>query len=116
MQNTRLNSLIDSVTEQIRRSLRNPWRRLSLLVISLLFGIFLGSAVATTLGQAAQWDAIAALMVLIFTEIVSWVVYRNSNKDRASAIIKDSIFLEILNALKIGLTYSLFIEAFKLGS
>ncbi len=109
MQNTRLNNLFGAIGGQLSRWLFNPWRRLSLLAISLLFGFFLGTAVSTTAGQAADWDIIAAGILVALSEIVDRIYYRRRSGDR-------SFWVESLNALKIGLTYSLFIEAFKLGS
>lgn len=109
MQNTRLNSLVAAVTGQLRALFLNPWRRLSLLVISLLFGFFLGTAVATTSGQSADWDVVGAGILVALTEVVARIYYRRNPSGR-------SLWLEALKALKIGLTYSLFLEAFKLGS
>jgi hypothetical protein len=71
---------------------------------------FLGTAVSTSAGQAANWDIIAAAILVMLTEIIDRIYYsRNPPKGRA-------LWVEALNALKIGLTYSLFLEAFKLGS
>lgn len=109
MQNTRLNNLFNAIGGQLGRWLFNPWRRLSMLTISLLFGFFLGTAVSTTAGQAADWDIIAAGILVALSEIVDRIYYRRRLGAR-------SFWVESLNALKIGLTYSLFIEAFKLGS
>lgn len=110
MQNTRLNSLFNAIGGQVGRWFFNPWRRLSLLVISLLFGFFLGTAVSTTAGQSADWDIIAAGILVALTEIVDRIYYSRNRQTRRP------FWVEALNALKIGLTYSLFIEAFKLGS
>ena len=109
MQNTRINSLVAAVTGQLRTLFFNPWRRLSLLVISLLFGFFLGSAVVTTAGQSADWDVVSAGTLVALTEAVDWIYYRLNRSGR-------SLWLVALRALKIGLIYSLFLEAFKLGS
>ncbi len=109
MQNTRLNNLFDATNGQLGRWLFNPWRRLSVLTISLLFGFFLGTAVATTAGQSANWDIITAAILVALCEIVGRIYYRQGGGGR-------SFWVEALNALKIGLTYSLFVEAFKLGS
>ncbi|PPS44260.1 DUF565 domain-containing protein [Chroococcidiopsis sp. TS-821] len=110
MQNTRLNDLFNSIAGQLGRWFFNPWRKLSLLIISLLFGFFLGSAISTIAGQAADWDIIGAGVIVAWSEIVDRIYYsRTWRKQRA-------LWLEALNAGKIGLTYSLFLEAFKLGS
>ena len=110
MQNTRINRLIDLLGERFRVLLSNPWRRISLLVISLLFGTFLGTAISTIAGQAADWDIIAAGLLVLLTELVNRLVYGSPRP------IARSLWVDMLNALKVGLTYNLFVEAFKLGS
>ncbi|MEG4022668.1 DUF565 domain-containing protein [Microcoleus sp. S13C4] len=110
MQNTRINRLIDVLGDRFGGWLSNPWRRISLLIISLLFGTFLGTAISTIAGQSADWDIIAAGLLVLLTEFANWLVYGG----RRSAA--RSLWVEMLNALKIGLTYNLFVEAFKLGS
>ncbi|AFY76415.1 MAG: DUF565 domain-containing protein [Hydrococcus sp. C42_A2020_068] len=107
MQRTRLNTLADVALTRIDRFFSNPWRRISLILIGVLFGFFAGSALSTTAGQAAEWDIIAAGFVLLFVEFVSRIFYRRERR---------SLFLEVLNFFKIGMIYSLFLEAFKLGS
>jgi uncharacterized membrane protein (UPF0136 family) len=109
MQNTRINRFIDVLGEQFARWASNPWRRISLLVISLLFGNFLGTAISTIAGQAANWDIIVAGVLVLFTELVNRLVY-------SRRLVPGTLWLEMLNALKIGVTYNLFVEAFKLGS
>ncbi|MFB2923427.1 MULTISPECIES: DUF565 domain-containing protein [Aerosakkonema] len=111
MQNTRLSNLVNILASQLSSWVGNPWRRLSLMTISLLFGIFLGTAIPTTAGQAADWDIIGAGLLVIFTELASRIFY-GTNRQGGSR----SLLAQMLNALKIGLIYSLFIEAFKLGS
>ncbi|HEY9848058.1 MAG TPA: DUF565 domain-containing protein [Leptolyngbyaceae cyanobacterium] len=111
MQNTRLNKLVDVISSQMGSWFINPWRRISLLAISLLFGIFLGTAIPTTAGQAADWDILGAGLLVGFTELTSRIFYGVFRRKASS-----SLLAAMLNALKIGLTYSLFIEAFKLGS
>lgn len=110
MQNTRLNSLVAVVTRQLAVWFFNPWRRLSLLVISLLLGFFLGTAISTTAGQSADWDITAAGILVAWVEVIDRIYYFRNRQARRP------LWVESLNVLKIGLTYSLFIEAFKLGS
>jgi hypothetical protein len=109
MQNTRLNTLLAVTTEQFGRALRNPWRRLSLLALSLLFGTFLGPAISSLSGQRAYWDISSAAILTVTVEVVSRIVYGNRQ-------LAQSLPAKALNALKIGVTYSLFLEAFKLNS
>ncbi len=110
MQNTRLNNLLDAIALALGQWFFNPWRRFSLLIISLLFGFFLGNAVSTTSGQTAEWDVVVAGILVLLTEVASRIFYSRRQEHRRS------LWIASLNALKIGLSYSLFLEAFKLGS
>ncbi len=110
MQNTRLNRLVNVVNAQLGRWLLNPWRRISLLIISLLFGFSLALAISTIAGQRASLDLTAALMVSILVECVNWLAYNRPNRWR------QSFWIESLNAIKMGLSYGLFLLAFMLGS
>ncbi len=110
MQNTRLNTIVGTTINQTVQLFRNPWRRVSLLLISFLFGFFLGSAIATSAGQRAQLDIVAAFLMLLLTEFISRLTYG------ASAQVRRSVWIESANALKLGIIYSLFLDAFKLGS
>lgn len=121
MQNTRLNTLIDRVGNQFNRWSENPWRRLSLIIISLLFGNFLASAISTTTGQRTDLDAFISILLLAVVESISWLTYGTRFGQRQlvenNLIIGQRPFwIAILNSLKLGLVYGLFIEAFKLGS
>jgi hypothetical protein len=110
MQQTRLNLLLTLGIRQITDFFANPWRKLSLIFVSLLLGFFVASAVSATTGQEADWDISIAAGFLIFTEITNMIVYRHrTNQGR-------SLWLEILNAFKIGFAYCLYLEALKLGS
>ncbi|WP_341732489.1 DUF565 domain-containing protein [Microcoleus sp. EPA2] len=110
MQNTRINRFIDVLTQQFGRWVSNPWRRISLFMITLLFGNFLGTAISTIAGQSANWDIVAAAWLIFLTELVNRFVYSGNQP----AVL--SLWVDLLNALKIGVIYNLFVEAFKLGS
>lgn len=110
MQNTRLTGLVNSLVDLVRRELRNPWRRLSLFIMSLLFGIYMGTAIAAISGQLGYLDITVAAVVVVLTEVISWAFYSGRwNFNRA-------LLGEALNAFKLGLIYGLFIIAFILGS
>jgi hypothetical protein len=110
MQNTRLNNLFDTIANSLGQWFANPWRRISLLLISFLFGFFLGSAVSTTAGQRAELDIVVAAFLVILTEITSRIFYSRS------FFAPKALWVDALNYLKVGFIYSLFLEAFKLGS
>ncbi|NDJ19343.1 DUF565 domain-containing protein [Myxacorys almedinensis] len=110
MQNTRLNTLVQATTKQVDQLFRNPWRRVSLLTIGLLFGFLVGNILSTTAGQRSELDVVAALLIVVATELTSRVIYGGSEQ------LKRSLSAEFINMLKIGVIYSLCLEAFKLGS
>lgn len=118
MQNTRLTTLVERSLDQLKLWLNNPWRRLSLIVIGLLFGNFAATVVATTTGQNADIDVLVSLILLAFTELTSWIVYgtRRLPIETNRVPRQTPLGIELLNAVKIGLVYGLFVEAFKLGS
>lgn len=117
MQRTRLNSLIDITGARLELLFSNPWRRISLNLIAILTGFFMGSALVTTAGQDAVWDVPAAAVVLTFTELTSRFVYnRRSRKPTDALASRRALYIDVLNLFKVGLIYSLFLEAFKLGS
>lgn len=113
MQRTRLSTLVESTANQFGRWVFNPWRRLSLVIIGFLFGNFFGIAVSSIAGQTAEIDVVISAVLLGLVELISWWVYRRPARDANG---RRSLPSEVMNALKLGLIYSLFVEAFKLGS
>jgi hypothetical protein len=117
MQRTRLNTLVNVAGGQLTLLFSNPWRRIALSTIALLFGFFMGSAIATTAGQDATWDICAAGILFLLTELISKLVYRRRTLSLLAATPqRRSLWVDVLNLFKMGLTYNLFLEAFKLGS
>lgn len=110
MQNTRLNRLFDVLLLQLRNQLRNPWRRLSVLCISLLFGNFAANVLTTFVGQVGRQDSVAAIVLVLLTELVNRLFYRPSRRPEFA------LGWDALNSFKLGFTYALFLEAFKIGS
>jgi Protein of unknown function (DUF565) len=111
MQNTRLSNLLNFLAIKLQVWINNPWRRVSVQLICLLLGNFLGPAIALAAGQRQQIDILIAILILAATELVSMLVYR-----RQQVSDLGSFGLESLNALKIGFVYSLFVDALKLSS
>jgi hypothetical protein len=115
MQRTRLNSLVTVTSDRLELLFSNPWRRISLNLISILLGFFMGSAISTTAGQNAVWDITAAAILLVFTELVNIAVYLR-RPEKGAKQVRRSLYVEMLNLFKVGLIYNLILEAFKLGS
>jgi len=110
MQNTRLSGLAGSLSNQTEQLFRNPWRRLALQAIGLLFGIYLGIAIASIAGQTGALDVVVALIVVLLSEAISSTIHGGRWN------LKQSVIGLSLNMLKLGVTYGLFVVAFFLGS
>ena len=80
MQRTRLNTLVERTGTELTQFFSNPWRRISLILLGLLFGFFVGAAVSTTAGQDAQWDVVGAALLLLFKELTSRVFFSKKVK------------------------------------
>lgn len=144
MQRTRLNTLFDRAALSFRQWVFNPWRRLAVITISLLFGNFFATAIAATAGQAAKLDVTISAILVLMVEAISWIYYRFKPRRREIRLAQNesptvipslnapdeiiptgidpgpirsrSTVVESLNAFKLGTIYGLFVEAFKLGS
>ena len=116
MQRTRLNSLVIATEERLKLLFSNSWRRISLSLIGVLLGFFMASAIITTSGQDAIWDVAGATILLAFTESTSKLIYNRRNRRELSSLIRRPLYVDVFNMFKAGLTLSLFLEAFKLGS
>ncbi|MBD2177561.1 DUF565 domain-containing protein [Pseudanabaena sp. FACHB-1998] len=117
MQNTRLSRLVDVNIQRLAQWSQNPWRRTSLIIISLLSGFFLASVISTSTGAKSELDILAAAVTAIVVELINRLVYRHKRKVNSEGVLEPNLLtIEMLNCLKLGVTYGLFLEAFKLGS
>lgn len=117
MQRTRLSRLLDALGDQLSLWLINPWRRVSLVIISLLGGYFSAVSLSAISGQAAAQDVTVALVFAVATEAVSWLVYSRRWRNPALGRTEPKpLWIDCLNSGKLGAIYALALEAFKLGS
>ena len=87
---------------------KNPWRRYSISLITLLIGYFLGSSLGMVSAVVDLMDPVAAFLSVVFIEILI-VLRRNfrfENKKRFLVLLLDS--------LRLGLFYGFFTESLKL--
>jgi hypothetical protein len=113
MQNTRLTVVFDVLVDRLTGWAKNPWRRLSLIGISLLLGNFLATIVSTVAGQRGNLDVIVAFFLVVVTEVISWLRY--VWVARSPSVVRWNTG-DLLNGLKLGFIYGLCVEALKLGS
>ena len=106
LQSTRLQINLGQSLALLNTWAENPWRRLSLLAIALLAGFFLGSSITSVAGVLGQMDPVAALLVVLGTEIT---IRRARNRDSGWTLPQ-----QLLDLSRVGFLYGLFLEAFKL--
>jgi hypothetical protein len=87
--------------------LSNPLRLVVAGSVAILFGFFAATAASTIIGSVADWDPLAAAVLLGWTETFTRFYYRTQDK---------SITLRLINAFKVGLIYGMCVDAFKLST
>ena len=86
----------------------NPWRRYSILLITLLIGYFIGSSLGMVSAVVELMDPIAAFVSVVFIEFLI-VLRRNLKFER-----KKKFLVLLLDSLRLGLFYGFFTESLKL--
>ncbi|MEN9207739.1 MAG: DUF565 domain-containing protein [Gloeomargarita sp. GMQP_bins_120] len=107
MQQTRLNQLADQVGQTVQRWVAWPLNRWLLYLVMFFGGTFAATAVSTSLGALAQLDPVAMVVLLVATELVSWLTYSRR---------RVGLLLSLLNMFKIGFIGGMYLDALKLGS
>tara|TARA_Y100001968_G_scaffold311088_1_gene332756 strand:- start:175 stop:513 length:339 start_codon:yes stop_codon:yes gene_type:complete len=108
--NTRYQNLISKLTANINLIFNGPWKKRSVGLISILLGYYLGSNILTYFinNQFEKQLILLASLLLIETVIrVRTYLIRSS---------KSPIFLNSIDNMRLGVTYAIVLEAFKLGS
>lgn len=103
----RLVDIIRIVPELSRNYFRSPSRRALFGGISLLGGFYVAQTISLSFGALGVNDVIAAVLCVLLTEYVTRFYYSRP---------KVTFPLALLNNFKMGFTYGLFIDAFKLAS
>lgn len=103
----RLVDIIQIVPEISRNYFRSPSKRTLFGGISILGGFYVAQTISLSFGVLGVNDVIAAVLCVLLTEYVTRFFYSRP---------KVTFYLALLNNFKIGFTYGLFIDAFKLAS
>lgn len=78
---------------------------LTLGVFFLFFGFFSATSAITIIGSVADWDPLAAAVLLCWIELFTKFFYGSQ---------KSTNFFRFLNTFKIGIVFGMFVDAFKL--
>ena len=87
---------------------KNPWRRYSISLITLLIGYFIGSSLGMVSAVVELMDPVAAFLSVVFIEILIFT-RRNLRFER-----KKKFLVLFLDSLRLGLFYGFFTESLKL--
>lgn len=103
----RLVDIIRLVPDISKNYFKSPSRRALFGGISLLGGFYVAQTISLSFGALGVNDVIAAVVCVLLTEYVTRFYYSRP---------KVTFALALLNNFKMGFTYGLFIDAFKLAS
>ena len=106
LQSTRLQTNAGAALQRLEEWASNPWRRLSLLAIAGLIGFLIGTAITPVAGVLGQMDPVAALLVVLGTELT---IRRRRSSEPSLKLPQ-----QLLDLGRIGFLYGLFLEGFKL--
>ena len=109
MQKTRLRKFSESLLLIIKPIISYSWSKRSILLLSLLSGFYFTNSLISFLLDKSINTIILAIIILIIMEISIRSLYLTSYR-------RLSIFIVAFNNFRIGSTYALILEAFKLGS
>lgn len=91
--------------DDVNSFLESPLRLLPTSAGVILFGFFSATSATTIIGSVADWDPLAAAVLLILTEGYTKFYYSTA---------RTSKILQLINAFKIGLIYGMVVDSFKL--
>nr|YP_009391406.1 hypothetical protein [Platysiphonia delicata]ARW59550.1 hypothetical protein [Platysiphonia delicata] len=88
---------------------KDEFHTFSIKIMSFMFGFFISSILSTLPAQTEDWNIISSATIITLHEVISLFIYRSGKNQTIS-------LLNLLNNVKIGIMYGLFVDAFKLGS
>ena len=106
MQKTKFREFTESLIFIINPIISDSWSKRSLLLLSLLFGFYFTNSFLSFLLDKSVNTIFLAIIILLIMELVI----------RSYLIPKLTIPVMIINNIRIGSTYALILEAYKLGS
>jgi len=109
MQKTKFRKFVDTVFGAINPFIADSWSKRSILLLSLLLGFYFTNSILSFLLDKSINTILLAILILLIMEI-------SIRTALLSNFTKLSIIIISINNFRIGSTYALILEAFKLGS
>ena len=109
MQKTKFRKTVVTFIRSNKSIISDSWGKRSIVLLSLLLGFYITNSSLSFLLDKSVNTILLALFIILIMElsIRSWLI---------SNISKFSIVIMSINNFRIGSTYALILEAFKLGS
>ena len=109
MQKTRFRNFVGSISLLFKPFISDSWSKRSVLLLSLLSGYYFTNSLISFLLDRSVNTIFLALSILVIMEIsIRSLLFSKSPKI--------SIIVNSINNFRIGSTYALILEAYKLGS
>ena len=109
MQKTRFRKLIDSFLFILTRLITDSWSKRSIMLLSLLLGFYFTNSFISFLLDKYVNTNFLAITILVFIEISIRSLFFSKSQ-------KISMIILAFNNFRIGSTYALILEAYKLGA
>ena len=109
MQKTKFRKFVEIVIKAINPFIADSWSKRSILILSLLLGFYFTNSILSFLLDKSINTILLAILILLIMEI-------SIRSTLLSKFTKISIIIISINNFRIGSTYALILEAFKLGS
>ena len=108
MQNTNFSRIIDQLNNIIFGFITSTWKSKSISIISILTGYFLFANFITKFISEGKNELLMVPIIILFIEFI--IRIKPSSRSRLYK------FWIVLDKVRIGSTYAVILEAFKLGS
>ena len=109
MQKTSFSKFVESWARFINNNIAESWTKRSILLLSLLFGFYFTNSLLSFLLDKSINTIFLAVVIVLIMEL-------SIRSTLLSTFSKISILTMSLNNFRIGSTYALILEAYKLGS
>ena len=109
MQSTKLSKFLQAFFKNFSLIISDSWSKRSILLLSLLFGFyFTNSLISFLLDKSVNTIFLAILILLLMELSIRSLLFSNYSKI--------TLIIQAVNNFRIGSTYALILEAYKLGS
>ena len=109
MQKTKFRNLLNTFIKLLNPIISDTWSKRSVLLITLLSGFYLtNSLISFLLDNSINTIYLVIILLLMMEIIIRLLLFSSFNKL--------SLIILAVNNFRIGSTYALILEAFKLGS